>query len=95
MVHYRSRITQDYHSAGVAQGTLLAKSLLGQVLKWFEQMVLITPRIEVDTASPYGGRLVVTFPKDSGCETFSVPLNATQELVDTWPAYVSGAPSSP
>ena len=51
-------------------------------------MILITPRIEVDTASPYGGRLIVAFPEDSDCEMFSVPLNLTQDLIDTWPAYV-------
>ncbi|PIL31071.1 hypothetical protein GSI_05767 [Ganoderma sinense ZZ0214-1] len=49
------------------------------------KMVLITPRIEPDSASPYGGRLVVSFPEDSGCETFSVPLNPTPDILATWP----------
>ncbi|TFK80892.1 hypothetical protein K466DRAFT_503094 [Polyporus arcularius HHB13444] len=49
------------------------------------KMVLITPRIEVDDASPYGGRLVVSFPEDSDCESFSVPLYPTQDMVSDWP----------
>ncbi|KAI9067205.1 hypothetical protein FKP32DRAFT_1588842 [Trametes sanguinea] len=49
------------------------------------KMVLISPRIEVDPSSPYGGRLVVSFPEDSGCETFAVPLSPTQEMLADWP----------
>lgn len=51
-------------------------------------MVLITPRIEPDPASPYGGRLVVSFPEDSGCETFAVPLNPTPDILENWLVYV-------
>ncbi|KAJ8455924.1 hypothetical protein ONZ51_g12296 [Trametes cubensis] len=49
------------------------------------KMVLITPKVEVDVASPYGGRLTVSFPADSDCETFSVPLNPTDDLLASWP----------
>ncbi|OSD01165.1 hypothetical protein PYCCODRAFT_1413093 [Trametes coccinea BRFM310] len=49
------------------------------------KMVLITPRIEVDATSPYGGRLVVSFPDDSDCETFAIPLWPTQEMLADWP----------
>ncbi|KAI0325427.1 hypothetical protein GY45DRAFT_1330328 [Cubamyces sp. BRFM 1775] len=49
------------------------------------KMVLITPKVEVDAASPYGGRLTVSFPADSDCETFSVPLNPTDDLLADWP----------
>ncbi|KAI0658302.1 MOSC N-terminal beta barrel domain-containing protein [Cubamyces menziesii] len=49
------------------------------------KMVLITPKVEVDAASPYGGRLTVSFPADSDCETFSVPLNPTDDLLASWP----------
>ncbi len=52
------------------------------------QMVLITPRIEPDSASPHGGRLVISFPEDSGCEAFSVPLNPTPDILANWPMYV-------
>lgn len=38
-------------------------------------MVLIHPRIIRDPSSPNGGHLEVSFPEDSGCETFSVPLD--------------------
>jgi uncharacterized protein len=47
-------------------------------------MVLIMPRIDVDPTSPYGGRLVISFPEESGCETFSVPLHPSPELLSTW-----------
>jgi len=43
------------------------------------KMVLITPRIEVDENSPHGGVLSVSFPEDSGCESFSVPLRPVEE----------------
>jgi len=47
-------------------------------------MVLITPRIRVDSSSPHGGRLEVSFPEESGCETFCVPLHPNRELLQTW-----------
>ena len=47
-------------------------------------MVLISPRIERDETSPHGGKLVVSFPLESGCDTFEVPLNPTPELVSKW-----------
>jgi hypothetical protein len=47
-------------------------------------MVLIVPRIDVDPSSPYGGRLEISFPEDSGCETFFVPLRPDHELLQTW-----------
>ncbi|KAI0779027.1 hypothetical protein BD413DRAFT_601634 [Trametes elegans] len=49
------------------------------------KMVLITPRVEPDAGSPYGGRLVVSFPEDSDCETFSVPLYPTADMLADWP----------
>ena len=49
-----------------------------------KQMVLISPRIERDEKSPHGGKLVVSFPLESGCDTFEVPLNPTPELVSKW-----------
>lgn len=51
-------------------------------------MVLITPRIEADPTSPYGGYLTVSFPEDSHCETFSIPLNPTPDILDNWQTYV-------
>ncbi|KAM5538345.1 hypothetical protein V8D89_007947 [Ganoderma adspersum] len=49
------------------------------------KMVLITPRIEADPTSSYGGRLVISFPEDSGCDTLSVPLNPTPDILANWP----------
>ncbi|KAJ7897246.1 hypothetical protein B0H14DRAFT_2333080 [Mycena olivaceomarginata] len=49
------------------------------------KMVLITPKIEdVDPASPYSGVLTVSFPDDSGCPSFSIPLSPDQAILNTW-----------
>ncbi|KIY73375.1 hypothetical protein CYLTODRAFT_417060 [Cylindrobasidium torrendii FP15055 ss-10] len=48
------------------------------------KMVLITPEVVVDEALPYGGVLRISFPEDSGCETFEVPLRPTTEQLDRW-----------
>ncbi|THV06478.1 hypothetical protein K435DRAFT_743533 [Dendrothele bispora CBS 962.96] len=48
------------------------------------KMVLITPKVEVAENSPHGGFLRVSFPKDSGCEEFMVPLRPTEEVLSTW-----------
>jgi len=48
------------------------------------KMILIVPRIEVDPSSPHGGRLQISFPEESGCETFFVPLNPDWELLKNW-----------
>lgn len=47
-------------------------------------MVLITPTIETDENSPFEGFLRVSFPKDSRCESFSVPLRPTSEMLNKW-----------
>lgn len=46
--------------------------------------MLIHPRIIADPSAPEGGRLEVTFPEDSGCETFSLPLNLGQDTLRKW-----------
>ncbi|KAK2461527.1 hypothetical protein APHAL10511_005990 [Amanita phalloides] len=48
------------------------------------KMVLITPLIERDESSPYGGVLTISFPSDSSCEPFSVPLNPTTDILSHW-----------
>ncbi|KIK91112.1 hypothetical protein PAXRUDRAFT_150234, partial [Paxillus rubicundulus Ve08.2h10] len=48
------------------------------------KMVLIHPRIVHEPSSPEGGRLEVSFPDDSGCETFSVPLNPSEATLRNW-----------
>lgn len=45
----------------------------------FAKMVLIHPRIVRDPSSRNGGHLEVSFPEDSGCEAFSVPLNLRED----------------
>lgn len=51
-------------------------------------MVLISPQIEYDETSPYGGKLVVSFPPESECPVFEVPLNPTPDVVSQWELYV-------
>ncbi|KAI9455736.1 hypothetical protein HD554DRAFT_2030823, partial [Boletus coccyginus] len=48
------------------------------------KIVLIHPRIIADPSAPEGGRLEVTFPEDSGCETFSLPLSPGQDTLRKW-----------
>lgn len=48
------------------------------------KMVLITPRVQPDASSAYGGLLAVSFPKDSGCDGFTVPLLPTDEMLREW-----------
>ncbi|KAL0579242.1 hypothetical protein V5O48_002746 [Marasmius crinis-equi] len=48
------------------------------------KMVLITPEIVHDATSPYGGILEVTFPADSDCASFSVPLEPTEDVLKGW-----------
>ncbi|KAF8079183.1 MOSC N-terminal beta barrel domain-containing protein [Lyophyllum atratum] len=52
----------------------------------FPHMILITPRIEPDPASPDGGALVVTFPPDApaGCTEFRVPLQPSSDTLKEW-----------
>lgn len=47
-------------------------------------MVLITPHIEFDAAAPHKGLIRVSFPEDSGCPSFSIPLQPTKEILRTW-----------
>ncbi|KAF8131616.1 hypothetical protein EV363DRAFT_1164985 [Boletus edulis] len=48
------------------------------------KIVLIHPRIVTDPSVPGGGRLEVAFPEDSGCETFSLPLNPSRDTFEKW-----------
>ncbi|KAF5385103.1 hypothetical protein D9615_001042 [Tricholomella constricta] len=50
------------------------------------RMVLISPRIEADPASPHGGALVIAFPSDApaGCTDFRVPLHPSPETLQGW-----------
>jgi len=48
------------------------------------KLVLVKPLIQVDESSPEGGSLIVTFPEDSGCESFAIPLRPNKEILSTW-----------
>ncbi|TFY55475.1 hypothetical protein EVJ58_g8225 [Rhodofomes roseus] len=54
-------------------------------------MVLIAPQIVPDSSSPHGGTLEVSFPEESGCESFAVPLNPTPDILSTWEAIDDGS----
>lgn len=47
-------------------------------------MILISPQIEKDDSSPFKGTLRVTVPNDTSLQTFSIPLEPTQEILETW-----------
>ncbi|KAI0271394.1 hypothetical protein BC834DRAFT_922199 [Gloeopeniophorella convolvens] len=49
------------------------------------KLVLVTPRIIRDPSdATSGGRLELSFPAGSGCETFSVPLRPSTSTLKTW-----------
>lgn len=48
------------------------------------KMILISPQIEKDDSSPFKGTLRVTVPNDTSLQTFSIPLEPTQEILETW-----------
>ncbi|KAG7099956.1 hypothetical protein E1B28_001749 [Marasmius oreades] len=50
----------------------------------FPTMVLITPTIEENGGSPYGGTLKISFPEGSGCRSLSVPLRPNAGLLKNW-----------
>lgn len=50
----------------------------------FPKMILIAPQIEADPTSPHSGVLSVTFPDESGCEPFSMPLCPSQAILNRW-----------
>jgi len=47
-------------------------------------MVLITPKIEDADSASQSGLLTVSFPDESGCKPFSVPLSPNQTTLDGW-----------
>lgn len=51
-------------------------------------MVLITPRIRADASALHEGTLEISFPEDSGCETFAVPLHPDEDLLEKWQMWV-------
>ncbi|TCD62695.1 hypothetical protein EIP91_006555 [Steccherinum ochraceum] len=53
-------------------------------LRQHAEMVHIHPRILPDPTSPYGGVLTVEVPLSTGTKTFSLPLNPTPEMLETW-----------
>ena len=85
MVCRKRRYPLSYHRAHSRFGASdLSYFSMGCSEAFTKQMVLISPRIERDEKSPHGGKLVVSFPLESGCDTFEVPLNPTPELVSKW-----------
>ncbi|KAK7040164.1 hypothetical protein VNI00_009970 [Paramarasmius palmivorus] len=47
-------------------------------------MVLITPTIQQDETSPHGGLLHVSFPEDTDCRPFSIPLRPDEAVLKKW-----------
>ncbi|KAG8901856.1 hypothetical protein FRB99_005033 [Tulasnella sp. 403] len=62
-----------------------AKTHVAITARDISKMLLINPQVHVDENNPYGGWLEVSFPEDSGCEAFRVPLNPSQQLLESWP----------
>jgi hypothetical protein len=51
-------------------------------------MMKIHPAVFPDEADPHGGHMAVSFPPESGCPSFTVPLNPNEDLLKTWKMYV-------
>lgn len=62
-----------------------AKTHVAVTARDISKMLLIDPKIHVDESDPYGGTIEISFPEDSDCETFNIPLRPTQDLLETWP----------
>ncbi|KAG6899817.1 hypothetical protein C0993_006518 [Termitomyces sp. T159_Od127] len=52
----------------------------------FPKIVLITPRIEEDSADAHGGSILVAFPPDApeGCTDFRIPLHPSPSVLKSW-----------
>jgi hypothetical protein len=58
-------------------------------------MVLIHPVIMADPSHVYGGKLLITFPEGSGCDSFEIPLSPSKDILDTWEMQVYSKPETP
>ena len=47
-------------------------------------MILIHPEVAKDASDAEGGEMKVSFPEDSGCETFTIPLVPSEERLNAW-----------
>lgn len=55
-----------------------------QIIDSYLEMVLIYPQVIIDKNDEYGGRIQVSFPRESGSDTFTIPLNPNQDVLGTW-----------
>ncbi|KAG9017306.1 hypothetical protein FRB93_007420 [Tulasnella sp. JGI-2019a] len=62
-----------------------AKSHAAVTARKVSKMLLIHPQICYDSADPYGGTIEISFPPESDCQAFSIPLNPDGELLESWP----------
>ena len=47
-------------------------------------MILIHPQVVSDPEDECGGKLIIVFPEDSGCQTLVVPLKVSENTVKDW-----------
>ncbi|KAG8875367.1 hypothetical protein FRB97_005179 [Tulasnella sp. 331] len=62
-----------------------AKSHSAVTARELSKMLLIHPQIRYDSTDLYGGTIDISFPQDSDCQAFSIPLNPDDELLESWP----------
>ncbi|KAG8899358.1 hypothetical protein FRC01_010574, partial [Tulasnella sp. 417] len=62
-----------------------AKTHVAITARDISKMLLIDPKIHIDESDPYGGKIKISFPADSDCEPFNIPLRPTQDLLESWP----------
>ncbi|KAI5119725.1 hypothetical protein M0805_001438 [Coniferiporia weirii] len=72
-------LENDRHLAIIDANTHRILTARGQ-----PKMVLIHPQILADGSDAEGGRVVISFPEGSGCESFSIPLKPSEETLKGW-----------
>ena len=55
-------------------------------------MVLIHPSWVKDESDEERGEMIVSFPEDSGCNPFSIPLVPSEARLQTWERQVGMTP---
>lgn len=51
-------------------------------------MVLINPQVILDLSEQHEGRVEISFPEETGCQAFAIPLKPSQETLERWSRFV-------
>lgn len=51
-------------------------------------MVLINPQVILDLSEQPEGRVEISFPEETRCQAFAIPLKPSQETLERWSRFV-------